>query len=68
MDLINGKTMYCPECGKSFNKYDGKVNGQTAHVTTYCEDCNKHYHWVAYISKNTKQHEVVMFRDYLKVD
>ena len=68
MDLINGKTMWCPECGKSFAQYDGKVNGETAHVTTYCGDCNKHYHWIAYISKNTKEHTVAMFREYLKVD
>lgn len=67
MDLINGKTMYCPECGKPFTQYDGKVNGKTAHVQSYCEDCNKHYHWVAGISK-TNEHRVTMFRHYLKVD
>ena len=68
MDLINGKTMWCPECGKSFAQYDGKANGETAHVTAYCEDCNKHYPWGAYISKDTKEHKVTMFKDYLKVN
>lgn len=68
MDLINGKTMYCPECGKSFDQYDGQVNGQSAHVMACCKDCKKDYHWVAYISKNTGKHKVTMFRNYLKVD
>ena len=68
MDLINGKTMYCPECGKSFAFYDGQVNCETAHVTTFCEDCKKYYHWVAYVSKNTKEHKITMFREYLKID
>ena len=68
MDLINGKTMWCPTCGKPFNKYDGKVNGKTAHVMTYCKDCNKHYHWVAYIHKNTKEHTVCMFSEYLELN
>lgn len=68
IDLINGKTMYCPECGKPFVQYDGEVNGQSAHVTVYCKDCNKHYHWVAYISTSTGEHKVTMFRNYLKVD
>ena len=67
MDLISGKTMYCPECGKPFTKYDGKVNGNTANVQSYCECCNKHYHWVAGISK-TNEHRVTMFSHYLKVD
>ena len=67
MDLINGKTMYCPECGKPFDQYDGKVHGKTAHVKSYCKDCGKHYHWVAGISK-TKEHRVTMFSHYLKYD
>jgi RNase P subunit RPR2 len=68
IDLINGKTMYCPECGKPFDQYDGEVNGQSAHVSVYCKDCNKHYHWVAYISTSTGDHKVALFRNYLKVD
>lgn len=68
MDLINGKTMYCPECGKVFTSYDGNMNGQIAHVASHCKDCNKHYHWIAYINKNNGKHKVNMFREYCKVD
>ena len=66
MDLINGKTMYCPECGHHLSPH-GKVNGATAHVKAYCPLCDKNYHWVAYINKN-KEHKVTMFRHYLKYD
>ena len=66
MDLINGKTMYCPECGHHLAPH-GKVNNATAHVEAYCPLCDKNYHWVTYINKN-KEHKVGMFKEFLKVD
>ena len=64
MDLINGKTMYCPECGRRFDQYNGKQNGQSAHVESHCEDCEKYYHWIAYANKE-KEHKITMFKSYL---
>ena len=59
MDLINGKAMYCPECGHHLSPH-GKVNGATAHVEAYCPACDKGYHWIAYIGKNNA-HKIVGF-------
>lgn len=67
MDLINGKTMYCPECGQPLTEYDGKINNRTAHVKARCENCDKNYHWVAYMASDT-EHKVIMFSGYLRYD
>lgn len=66
MDLINGKTLYCPECGRPLTKYDGgPKNGETAHVRAYCETCDKYYHWLAFVSTETGKHAVVGFGHYV---
>lgn len=66
MDLINGKTIYCPECGHHLAP-SGKVNGKIANVEAYCPICDKNYHWIAYISKD-EEHKICMFSAYLKVN
>ena len=66
MDLINDKTMYCPECGHHLVPH-GKVNNVTAHVEACCPICDKNWHWIAYIDKN-KKHKVSMFKEYLKIE
>lgn len=60
MDLVNGKTLYCPECGRPLTKYSGDTeNGETVQVSAYCETCDKHYHWIACV-----KHTVYGFSHY----
>jgi hypothetical protein len=67
MDLINGKILYCPECGRPLTKYNGGTaeNGETAHVRAYCETCDRHYHWLAFVSTKTGKHTVAGFSHYI---
>lgn len=67
MDLIRGKTMYCPECGKALIKFDGRINpinSELANVNACCGNCEKHYHWIAFISTKTGKHSIAGFRQY----
>lgn len=67
MNLINGKTMYCPECGKELIKFDGRIspqNSELANVNAYCDKCDKHYHWIAFVSTKTGEHSVSGFSHY----
>ena len=67
MDLINGKTMYCPECGKELIELDGKINPKNpklANVYGSCDSCDKHYHWIAFVSTKIGEHSVSGFSHY----
>ena len=71
MDLINGKTIYCPECGKELTELDGKINlknPKLANANGYCGNCDKHYHWIAYVSTKPEKHSVSGFRHYFPSD
>lgn len=71
MDLINGKTMRCPECGKELVEFKGRINPinpKLANVNAYCGNCDKHYHWIAFVSTKTGEHSVSGFSHYFPSD
>lgn len=67
MDLIKGKAIFCPECGIKLINLDGKINPKNeklANVWGYCDLCDKHYHWIAFISTKTGEHSISGFSHY----
>ena len=71
MDLIKGKTMYCPECGKELIEFDGEMNyrgSKIANVNAKCSSCNKYYHWIAFVNTKTREHSITGFGHYFPND
>lgn len=67
VDIINGKTVYCPKCDKELVEFDGKINPKNpelAHVYANCDKCGRHYHWISCTDKGTKDINIIGFDIY----
>ena len=62
IDLINGKEMFCPECGYKLEP-QGKIIGNKAKVMAYCPTCRIDYSWTAHVNENN-EHVISEFGQY----